>query len=388
MDSAGRLRRVFRSPEYAAKRAAASDPDSMPDPEKVRVRVYATQSTHKTLTALRQGSMIHVHDQDFHQVEGAFRDAYMTHTSTSPNYQILASLDLGRRQAELEGYELVGTQIELAMALREKVMDDELLRRWFRFLTIRDLIPQEFRPSGVDAFYDSERGWQPMLHSWKDDEFVLDPTRLTLYIGNTGIDGDTFKKEFLMERHGIQVNKTTRNSCLFMTNIGTSRSSVAHLINALVRLAQDFEKSREEESPWERSAREQRTGSLTRDLPPLPDFSAFHPAFGPDDDTGTPEGDLRTAFHLGADEGHVEYHPISGTGIDDVLASGRQLVAASFVTPYPPGFPILGPGQILSPEILHYLRALDTKEVHGYRPDLGLRVFAEAALTPTRGGRR
>ena len=64
----------------------------LPDPDTARVRVYATQSTHKTLTSLRQGSMIHVFDQDFSQrVEETFHEAYMTHTSTSPNYQILAS---------------------------------------------------------------------------------------------------------------------------------------------------------------------------------------------------------------------------------------------------------------------------------------------------------
>lgn len=74
-----------------------------PDPARARVRVYATQSTHKTLTSLRQGSMIHVFDQDFEQkVAEAFHEAYMAHTSTSPNYQILASLDLGRRQVALE----------------------------------------------------------------------------------------------------------------------------------------------------------------------------------------------------------------------------------------------------------------------------------------------
>ena len=79
------------------------------------MRVYATQSTHKTLTALRQGSMIHVFDQDFEQkVPEAFHEAYMAHTSTSPNYQILASLDLGRRQVALEGFELVQQQVELA----------------------------------------------------------------------------------------------------------------------------------------------------------------------------------------------------------------------------------------------------------------------------------
>ena len=80
----------------------------MPDPARARVRVYSTQSTHKTLTSLRQGSMIHQWDQDFsHKVEETFHEAYMTHTSTSPNYQILASLDLGRRQADLEGFEMV-----------------------------------------------------------------------------------------------------------------------------------------------------------------------------------------------------------------------------------------------------------------------------------------
>ena len=53
-----------------------------PDPARARVRVYSTQSTHKTLTSLRQGSMIHVWDQDFGQkVEATFHEAYMTHTS-------------------------------------------------------------------------------------------------------------------------------------------------------------------------------------------------------------------------------------------------------------------------------------------------------------------
>jgi len=380
MWAAERLRRLFRSPEYAAQRDASPEPDRWPDPARVRVRVYATQSTHKTLTSLRQGSMIHVHDQDFHTVEDAFRDAYMTHTSTSPNYQILASLDIGRRQGELEGYELVSTQIELAMKLREAVMDHPLLTQWFRFLTIRDLIPEEFRPSGADAFYDRDHGWRPMLESWRDDEFVLDPTRLTLYIGETGVDGDSFKKEHLMSRHGIQVNKTTRNTCLFMTNVGTSRSSVAHLMNALVRLAQDFEKVTDEESPFERKARERRIESLAHTLPPLPDFSAFHPRFLASDGTDTPEGDLRTAFFLGGDPRHCEFFPIDGPEIDRAMASGRTLVAAGFVTPYPPGFPILVPGQVVSPEILQYLRALDTKEVHGYREDLGLRVFTEESL--------
>ncbi|MDZ7846480.1 MAG: hypothetical protein U5L96_06780 [Owenweeksia sp.] len=55
-------------------------------------------------------------------------------------------------------------------------------------------------------------------------------------------------------------------------------------------------------------------------------------------------------------------------------------MASSFVIPYPPGFPVLVPGQVVSKEILGFLLALDVKEIHGYRPDLGLRIFKESVL--------
>ena len=59
---------------------------------------------------------------------------------------------------------------------------------------------------------------------------------------------------------------------------------------------------------------------------------------------------------------------------------GRELVSTSFIIPYPPGFPILVPGQVISEEILAFMRALDVSEIHGYRPDLGMRVFTREAL--------
>ena len=64
---------------------------------------------------------------------------------------------------------------------------------------------------------------------------------MTIYIGATGIDGDTFKRIHLMDQHGVQINKTSRNSVLFMTNIGTTRSSVAYLIEVLVKIARELE---------------------------------------------------------------------------------------------------------------------------------------------------
>ncbi len=62
------------------------------------------------------------------------------------------------------------------------------------------------------------------------------------------------------------------------------------------------------------------------------------------------------------------------------MEGGEEVVSASFVIPYPPGFPILVPGQVVSPEILAFMRALDVSEIHGYRPELGLRVFTAEAL--------
>ncbi len=65
--------------------------------------------------------MILVHDEDFGRVHGAFEEAYFTHTSTSPNLQIIASLDVARRQMELEGYELVIRATDLALRIRQQV---------------------------------------------------------------------------------------------------------------------------------------------------------------------------------------------------------------------------------------------------------------------------
>jgi arginine decarboxylase len=62
------------------------------------------------------------------------------------------------------------------------------------------------------------------------------------------------------------------------------------------------------------------------------------------------------------------------------VAAGREMVSAMFVIPYPPGFPILVPGQVISKEILAFIEALDTREIHGYRPELGFRVFTDEAL--------
>ena len=358
----------------------------LPDPDKVRIRVYATQSTHKTLTALRQGSMIHVRDQDFKsKVEETFHEAFMTHTSTSPNYQILASLDLGRRQVELEGLEMVKKQVEMAMVLRQRIIDHPLLSKHFRVLTVGDMVPAQYRQSGIESYYDPAHGWNDIWEAWSKDEFCLDATRVTLFVGNTGLDGDTFKNKVLMDKYGIQINKTSRNTVLFMTNIGTTRSSIAYLIEVLVKIAEELDTSLEDMSPAERKIHQGHVDSITKDLPPLPDFSRFHDCFRPTSGQDTVEGDVRSAYFLAYDETACEYLNLDNGELEAAMAAGREVVSSTFVIPYPPGFPILVPGQVASPEIIQFLKKLDVKEIHGYRPELGIRVFTEEALAKVGG---
>jgi len=370
-----RLKSSLHASEYQAQRERLFDADGNPAPDEVwlserlvpapdaRLRVYATQSTHKTLTSLRQGSMIHVYDQDWvREAEEPFHEAYMTHTTTSPNYQILTSLDLGRRQVELEGFELVQRQLDLATSLCQAVARHPLLRRTFRVLTAHDLIPAEYREAGRPM--PLRDGLATMWQAWATDEFVVDPSRITIEISRTGVDGDTFKHDYLMDRYGVQVNKTSRNTVLFMTNIGTSRSAIAYLIEVLVKLAERFEEDKAQRDPDLPLP-----GEVA--MPPLPDFSSFSAGYSTDGQL--PDGDMRAAFFKGQRRAAVEHVLISD--LRERVDRGEVPVSGGFVTPYPPGFPVLVPGQVITPEILDFMAVLDTREIHGYDPVRGFRVL-------------
>jgi arginine decarboxylase len=393
MDAAQRLAdrlasRDYRE-EYAAWRAEMADvPQAewadrrlLPDPAQARVRVYATHSTHKSLSALRQGSMIHVWDQDFERsAREQFSEAYLTHTSTSPNQQLVASLDLARRQVDLEGYRMVRATYQMALAFRDRVAHDELLRRWFRVLDVADLVPAAQRPSGVGSYLPLANPTGPHPEwdrAWSDDEFVLDPTRVTLYLGRTGMSGYEFREQILMDRFGIQINKTSINSVLLIFTIGVTWSSLQYLLDALRRTATALNNAVHGASHAERALMHRRTRALIASVPQLPNFSHFDPSFRPVEQT--PEGDMRAAVYATYEKNDREYIPLDEAR--SLTDAGRDLVSATFVVPYPPGFPILVPGQVISAEILNFLMRLDTREIHGYRPELGLCVFTKRALS-------
>ena len=240
------------------------------------------------------------------------------------------------------------------------------------------MIPAEFRESGLEEYINFTAGGALvyLADSWLIDEFALDPTRLTLYLAKTGMTGDEFKVGALMDKYGIQVNKTSINTVLLMTNIGTTWSAVDYLLQALRSIATELDQEREGASPAEVALFDRKVDRLTNKLPPLPDFSRFHDAFRPNPDT--PEGDMRSAYFMAYKPSNHEYVPLEDA--IRLIDEGRELVACSFIIPYPPGFPILVPGQVVSLEIVQFMQELDIDEIHGYRAELGLPVFTEETM--------
>ena len=392
MGAAAILERKFKDPAYRQaykeqeKKLGANPSDKLlletrlfANPERVRLRVYQTNSTHKSMSCLRQGSMVLVKDPDYHTVEEQFHEAVFTHASTSPNLQIIASLDVARRQMELEGYELVNRAIQLALDIRREVNSHPLVSKYFRVLGADEMIPAEFRNSGFVDYLTPGMNWAKAVEAFRQDEFALDVTRLTLVCGSAGFDGTQFKN-LLAADYDIQLNKTSRNSVLLQTNINNTRSDIAQLIKVLVEISQGIEKKLADGGSAAQQAFTARVKSLMTDVPNLPNFTSFFNRFREDPSSVTSEGDMRSAFFAAYREKQCEHLKLFSPEIDKRLKDGPELVSASFVIPYPPGFPIMVPGQVIDSETIDFMRKLDVKEIHGYTAALGLKLLNPAFL--------
>ena len=265
---------------------------------------YATQSTHKVLSAFSQASMIHVNDPGFN--EHLFRENFNMHTSTSPQYSMIASLDVGRKQAVMEGYKLLSRTLALSRELRAQINSTGV----FRVLELDALLPEEV----------------------KRDNIRLDPTKVTVDISSCGYTVEDLQRE-LFDRYNIQVEKSTFNTLTLLLTIGTTRSKVSRLYDALMRIA-----------------REGRAPRRLYRFPEIPGFTRLRCL-------------PRDAFYCGG-----EQVPL----VDEKDRIRRELldrVSADQIVPYPPGIPVLVPGQVITRDIVHYLvgllRSQKRVELHG-----------------------
>jgi len=315
------------------------------------LRVYATQSTHKTLSAFRQGSMIHVWDPVLEQDGDArmrLEQARLTHTTTSPHSGLIASLDVARRQVELEGCALVQGAIELADQFRRDFAGAECpgpqmpgpswrkAARCFHVVPEEELVPEPYR-----------------------GQFILDTTKITVHCGE-GLCGADLKAA-LLDRHDIQVNKCSENTVLFMVNAGATLSGMCALKDALIDL------SREIEALLRCNAAEGKRSWRSAERYPLPPFSGFWEGEVASGGATRQPGrchDVAFFFHNQAGW-PTEWLP---------LAEAEGRVSATFVSPYPPGYPVLVPGQVISTETVQFLDSLHAGEIHGMGFDDHTRV--------------
>jgi arginine decarboxylase len=207
---------------------------------------------------------------------------------------------------------------------------------------------------------------------------------MTLVCGTAGFDGTQFKG-ILASNYNIQLNKTSRNSVLLQSNINNTRSDIAHLIRVLVEISNEIDQRLVRSGPSVRQAFDACVKSLMTDVPDLPNFSHFHESFRKDAGRQTNEGDIRGGFYAAYDAAGCEYIRLADPEIDRRLKDGPDLVSANFVIPYPPGFPIMVPGQVITQETIDFMRKLDVTEIHGYDGAEGLKLVRADALAKLAG---
>jgi arginine decarboxylase len=276
--------------------------------------------------------------------------------------------------------------ISISLRIRKAVNSHPLISKYLRILGADAMIPVAYRGSGFVDFLQEGTSWGDVVKAMRDDEFYLDPTRMTLVCGTAGYDGTQFKG-ILANTYGIQINKTSRNSVLFQSNINNTRSDVAHLIRVLVQICREIEDRLRMGGANARAAFEARVKNLMQDVPDLPNFSRFHDAFRLDAGPGTSEGDMRSAFFGAYTQEDCEFLPLNSPELDKRLKAGPELISANFVIPYPPGFPIMVPGQVLTAETIGFMRKLDVKEIHGYEAAKGLKLLRPDVLATGKAAR-
>jgi arginine decarboxylase len=157
------------------------------------------------------------------------------------------------------------------------------------------------------------------------------------------------------------------------------------LIRVLVEISSEIDQRLAQGGPNVREAFAARVKSLMTDVPDLPNFSHFHDAFRKDAGRRTNEGDIRAGFYAAYNAAGCEYIRLADPEIDRRLKEGPDLVSASFVIPYPPGFPIMVPGQVITQETIDFMRKLDVKEIHGYNAAQGLKLVRSDVLAQPAG---
>lgn len=369
--------------------------------------VTATHSTHKCLAALSQASMIHIRSGKLPVNPTLFNEAFMMHTSTSPQYSIIASTDVSAKMMDDAGEYLTDECITEAIAFRQamaRIQHDVLERHvddwWFGVWQPDEVAGRPFAEADPELLRTSSEAWvlKPgaTWHGFDDLEdgyCMLDPIKVTVTtpgldatgsLQASGIPGPLVSS--FLDSRGIVVEKTEPYSFLMLFTVGVTKGKWGSMIAGLM----DFKRAYDANVGLPQALPE-----LVRDHPEayagmgLKDLAdAMHEEIGKTrllecmDDAFTvlPDAVMSPRDTYGTlVKGHVEKIPVSEM-LDRVIAV--QLV------PYPPGIPLMMPGERVSKDkrvIVDYLLALQAFDGRfpGFEHDThGVEIERDASGSP------
>ena len=326
--------------------------------------VFSTQSTHKLLAGLSQASQILVQDAENNKLDrDIFNEAYLMHTSTSPQYSIVASIDVAAAMMEAPGgTALVEESLKEALDFRRAMrkVDEEWGADWW----FKVWGPDDLSEDGLEE----REAW--MLHAndaWHDfgdlapGFNMLDPIKATIITPGLDIKGNFSDKfgipaaivtKYLAE-HGVIVEKTGLYSFFIMFTIGITKGRWNTMVAALQQFKDDYDKN---QPLWkvlpefiQKQPRYEKVG--LRDL-----CEKIHAVYKANDvaklTTEMYLSDMIPAMKPTDAFAKMAHRKMDRVPIDDL--EGR--VTAVLLTPYPPGIPLLIPGEKFNKVIVNYLK--------------------------------
>ena len=373
------------NPMYRDRFAMRGDPAGHPANGPT---VFATHSTHKLLAALSQTSYIHIRDGKGAIDHGRFNEAYCSQASTSPLYALIASNDVAAAMMDgPAGQVLTQEVIDEAVACRLAVAKarQQFLRKkdWFFAPWNADFIRQgkrrvPFHQVPAERLATDPSCW--VLHpgdDWHgfkglpDGWCLLDPIKFGIVcpgmqadgkLAGHGIPADIVTA--YLGRHGIVPSRTTDHMVLFLFSVGITRGKWGTLLNALLDFKADYDRNA-----------------------PLADVLPSVAAAGGERYAGLGLKDLgdRMWAHLRKSrQGHWQaqayatlptpelsprraYQQLMAGDAEKVpLDRMANRVAAVGVIPYPPGIPIVMPGENVGAQDGPWLTYLRTLQEYGH----------------------
>jgi arginine decarboxylase len=355
--------------------------------------IFSTQSTHKMLAGLSQASQILVQNSDAQELDrDVFNEAFLMHTSTSPQYAIIASCDVAAAMMEAPGGPaLVEESIKEALDFRRamrKVDAEWGADWWFQVWGPEELTEESVgnREEWMLKANDQWHGFGNLAEGFN----LLDPIKATVITPGLNVDGDfsdwgvpaLILTKYLTE-HGIVVEKTGLYSFFIMFTIGITKGRWNTMVTELQQFKDDYDRN---QPLWR----------------VMPEFVAAYPRY---DRIGLK--DLCQQMHevnRANDVAHLTtlmytsemmpvmrpadaYSKMAHREIDRVPIDELEgRVTAVLLTPYPPGIPLLIPGESFNNTIIDYLKFARTfnEAFPGFETDIHGLVEMKSADGKTR----